>query len=405
MFPGFEEFFGGMPNRGGPAEPQIVRGEGSGFIIEASGLVLTNHHVVDGAESIRARFTDGTTAEMTLVGSDERTDVALLQLPKGKKWPYVQLAGEKQLEVGDWVIAVGNPLGLGTTVTAGIISGKGRDLPNGNAYDQFLQTDAAINQGNSGGPLFNLDGHVIGMNTAIIQGANTVGFAIPTHIIKRVRADLEQQGYVSRGFIGVSAQPMDPDLAKALGAGSTDGALVSKVYDGAPADGAGLLSGDIIVQIEKTPIQNPADLVRAVGEHHPGEKIAIRFIREGKQQSVTLKLAELPGSQAEKVSTQRPGKNTQQTDETLNKLGLELGALSSQLAAKAGVNKGVLIQSVSRGSLVDRRLQAGDILVQVNNRAVSSPREVSTILRSSRGMVSFLVIRGQRQMYIAVSMR
>ena len=404
-FPGFEEFFGEMlppQNRRGP---ETIRGEGSGFIMDASGLVLTNHHVIDGAESIRARFTDGKTVEMTLVGSDERTDVAILQLPKGQDWPYVALEQGDALEVGDWVIAVGNPLGLGTTVTAGIISGKGRDLRNGNAYDQFLQTDAAINQGNSGGPLFNLEGRVVGMNTAIIQGANTVGFAIPVNIIQRVFSDLQNKGYVSRGFIGVSAQPMDADLAQALGSKTNEGALISKVYEGAPADGAGLITGDIIIQIDDKPIQNPTDLVRAVGDHHPGDKVALRYIREGKEQTVQLKLAELPGSQGEKRIQGPTGKQTQQGDQTLSAIGLELTPLSAQLAAKAGVPHGVLIQSVSRGSKVDGRLQAGDILVEVNNRPVTKPKEVTTILRNSRGMASFLVIRGQRQMYIAVSMR
>ena len=165
----FEEFFGQMPPMGGPNGPQTVRGEGSGFIISETGLVLTNHHVIDNAKTIRARFTNGTTVPLTLVGSDERTDVALLHRPNDRPWPFVTLDTGDVPRVGDWVIAMGNPLGLGTTVTAGIISGHGRDLPNGNAYDQFLQTDAAINQGNSGGPLFSLI-TVVGMNTAIIQG-------------------------------------------------------------------------------------------------------------------------------------------------------------------------------------------------------------------------------------------
>jgi serine protease Do len=399
--PGFEEFFGGR--FAPPPGPQTVRGEGSGFIVSGSGLVMTNNHVVAEAESIRARFTDGRTVPLTLVGRDARTDVALLQLPSDQHWPHVPLAKAHSLEVGDWVIAVGNPLGLGSTVTAGIISGKGRDLANGNAYDQFLQTDAAINQGNSGGPLFNLDGQVVGMNTAIIQGANTIGFAIPVHILKRVQQDLQRQGYVSRGFIGVSAQPMDAQLAEALGAGTEKGALVAKVYAGAPAEGAGLKQGDVIVQIDGETIAKPADLVRAVGEHHPGETVSMVFIRQGKRLTVEMKLAELPDT--EKSLMQRETENTRKKSGVLTEVGLDLVPLSAQLAAKAGVRQGVLIQGVARDSKVDGRLQAGDVLVQVNNRSVNAPNDVSNILRASRGVVSFLVIRGDRQMYIAVSLR
>ena len=402
----FEEFFGQMPPMGTPNEPQTVRGEGSGFIISGSGLVLTNHHVIDNAQNIRARFTDGTTVALTLVGSDERTDVALLQLPKDKVWPYVSLDTGALPKVGDWVVAMGNPLGLGTTVTAGIISGHGRDLPNGNAYDQFLQTDAAINQGNSGGPLFSLDGSVVGMNTAIIQGANTIGFAIPGYIIQRVMTDLESKGYVSRGFIGVSAQPLDKDLAEALGMASEDGALIAKIFDGTPADNAGLFEGDVIVSIDDIHITDPSDLVRAIGAHHPGDRVVVHFIRGEKAKTLSLKLGELP-SETEPSRTQRTPKknNVVQNSGPLSDLGIELSTLSPQLAAKAGLKEGVLVQSVERGSSIDGKLQAGDIILQVNNRRVASPDTVASIVAKSKGYMSFLVVRGERQMYIAVSTR
>ena len=398
----FPDFFG-SPGRGNPG-PRTVRGEGSGFIVSTDGLVLTNHHVIDNADTIRARFTDGNVVDLTLVGSDPRTDVALLKLPDNRQWPYVEFGSSKALQVGDWVIAVGNPLGLGSTVTAGIISGKGRDLANGNPYDQFLQTDAAINQGNSGGPLFNVEGQVVGMNTAIIQGANTVGFAIPVHIIQRVKRDLETSGYVSRGFIGVAAQDLDEELAKALEANVEHGALIAKVYAGTPAHKAGLQAGDIITQINRLEIGSHSDLVRAIGEHHPEDKISLSYIRKGQKRTARVTLAEMPDNNAQRrvVALDSPKVKTR-PDAASTKIGLELGKMSAQLAAKAKIDQGVLIQSVERGSPVDGRLQAGDILVQVNNHAVAAPSDVDRILANSKGLVSFLVIRGERQMYIALS--
>jgi serine protease Do len=288
--PMLREFFGSDPRL---RQPHVLHGEGSGVIISHDGLLLTNHHVIRSAEKIRARFADGRVVDVKLLGSDPSIDIALLQLPKQQSWPYVEIGISSEAQVGDWVVAVGNPLGLGHTVTAGIISGKGRALGH-NVYDDFIQTDAAINQGNSGGPLFNLQGQVIGINTAIIQGANTVGFAIPIDMVKNALGDLQTSGRVARGFLGIRTRHLTEELAGMLHAKDVKGVLVAQVYDTTPAMKAGLRAGDIITHVDRKAVSTPADLVRNIGTHRPGESVEITLRRGAQEKNLRLRLSERP---------------------------------------------------------------------------------------------------------------
>lgn len=387
---GLEEFFGAPHGGRGIAPP--VRGEGSGVIVSADGRVLTNHHVIDGAETIRARFSNGGVVDLELVGSDPTIDIALLQLPEGN-WPYVELGTSADVEVGDWVVAAGNPLGLGNTVTAGIISGKGRALGMA-AYDDFLQTDAAINAGNSGGPLFDLDGDVIGINTAIIQGANTVGFAVPVDMVREAIPDLEAHGHVTRGFIGVRHRPVTPDIAQAMGLSEASGALVAEVVQGTPAADAGVVPGDIITEVDDTTVADPDALIRAIGSRKPGERVKLSLLRDGRSVDVRVTLAAKPG--AAEVATA-----TEDAPHTAA-LGLQAGSLTAELSHQLGARSGVVVTAVGSGTAAAGHLEAGDVIVAVNRRAVRSPDELEYALSVSGSTVILLVQRGNSQRLEAI---
>ncbi len=377
-------------------------GEGSGFIISADGLMLTNHHVISTAEEITVRLHDGEEAIARVVGSDRSMDVALLQLQGQRDWPHVELAANAELKVGDWVVAVGNGLGLGTTVTAGIVSGKGRVLGHdiyGN--ESFIQTDAAINQGNSGGPLFDLDGHVVGMNTAIIQGANTVGFSIPVTLIEAVLGDLQSMGRVSRGYLGVQPQGLTPELRTALGVDAEAGAVVANVYDDTPASQSGLKNGDVVVSVDGDPIDDEVDLIAAIGNKRPGDRVRLGIHRGEKRQELKVLLAERPREE----SPSTPDDPADPVDEgVLAALGMTLTSLPASVAADAGVDSGVLVQAVERGSTAAKRLQPGDIIVEVNQRNVRTADDVDKILRRSTGNAFLLVVRDDTQLFVPLTL-
>ena len=270
-------------------------GEGSGFVIHPDGLLLTNHHVIDGADRITVVFSDGEKVEAEVLGSDASMDIALLQLPSERSWAHLELADSDQARVGDWVLAMGNPLGLGNTVTAGIISGKGRVLGHdifGN--EDFLQTDAAINPGNSGGPLVTLDGQVVGMNTAIIAGANTVGFSVPSNLISSVIDELRTHGHIARGYLGVNSQPLTRQIADVLGVDAPHGVVIASVVPGTPADQAGLERGDVVVEVNGTDIDDQVGLVSAIGNKRPGDAVTLRIVRGPAEQEMQVTLAERP---------------------------------------------------------------------------------------------------------------
>jgi serine protease Do len=256
-----------------PQNSQPVEARGSGFIIDANGTIVTNNHVVNGAKSVEVTLSDGTNLTAKIVGRDPRTDIAVLKVDAGHKLPFIQLGNSKDVEPGDWVVAMGNPFGLGGSVTAGIVSALGRDIGDG-PYDQFIQVDAPINKGNSGGPLFTQDGKVVGMNTAILSpsgGSVGIGFAIPSNMIKTVVAQLEQSGHVTRGYIGVEAQSVTATMSKAMGLNDQSGALVADVKSDAPAAHAGLQPGDLIRSVDGTKVENPRDLAVQVAAVRPGD--------------------------------------------------------------------------------------------------------------------------------------
>ena len=380
-------------------ERRPMRGEGSGFIVSADGLVLTNHHVIAKATSIKAKFADGTEATATVVGSDESLDIALLRLDGKRVWPFVELGSAKDAHVGDWVIAVGNPLGLGHTVTAGIVSGKGRTIGH-DVYDDFLQTDAAINQGNSGGPMFDVNGRVIGINTAIVAGANTVGFAVPIDLVKAAMGDLQQRGHVSRGFVGVLSQPMDEALAKSMGA---KGALLAEVMAGAPAAKAGLVAGDVVTRVGAKPVTNPEELTRAVGTQRPGDKIDVTFVRDGKEKTVVIELTERPVPAAKAMPAPVP----EARDEAVvaKTLGIDLRPVESMAAKALGVDHGVLVAGVDRSGAAARYLTPGDVILEVNRKPVDKPADVEAAVAKSGDTVLFLVERADGQRFVAVPLK
>ena len=379
------QFDGELPGRSG---------EGSGFVISPDGLMLTNHHVIQGAQEVTVTFTDGTEVPVEVLGSDRSMDIALLQLPQDRSWPHLAFADSDAASVGDWVLAVGNPLGLGMTVTAGIISGKGRVLGNdifGN--EDFLQTDAAINPGNSGGPLVDLHGQVVGMNTAIIAGANTVGFSIPTHLIQSVIDDLRTDGRIARGFLGVNSQPLTPDLAQALGVDATTGAVVAGVFPGTPAAAAGLEQGDVVVEVDGQTIDDQVGLVAAIGNHRPGDEVQVTVVRGRARKKLEVTLTERPG---EDESPRRLD------SEALDDLGLTLSPLSAPLAADEGVGNGVLVERVQRDGPAAGRLRPGDIIVSVNRRPVEAPDDVARILGRSTGTAFMVVVRDEAELFVTL---
>ena len=271
-----------------PSE-RTVQGQGSGFVISSDGYILTNHHVVKGASDVKVRFSDGVEHAAKVVGTDADSDVALLKIQADRSFPYLRLGTDDGLRVGDWVVAVGNPLGLGHTVTAGIVSGMGRDIPD-LPLEEFIQTDASINPGNSGGPLIGLDGTVVGMNTAILAGANTVGFAIPASHIAELIPQLRENGRVARGYMGVQMASI-PDVAKdALG----KGVLIAEVVPDGPAAKAGMLSGDVVVAIGGKDIEDQSDMLRVVAGTPPGKKVDVVLMRKGKEKKLSVDLVEKP---------------------------------------------------------------------------------------------------------------
>lgn len=398
--PEFQDFFGPLMRDSNPG-PRVVRGEGSGFVISADGLLVTNHHVVDQATTIRARFDDGTTVEAKLLGSDARTDIALLQLEGNRDWSYVELGDSDTLQVGDWVVAMGNPLGLGITVTAGIISGTGRSLGN-NPYDEFIQTDAAINQGNSGGPLFDLNGHVVGMNSAIIKYANTVGFSIPSSLVQRVVDDLRQGGVVRRGFIGIGLQDPDAQLAEALGLATARGALVTDVQPGMPAERAGLRSGDIVLAVDDLNVSDSSALIRRIGRYQPEDRVKLTVWRDGRERTVRVQLDERPDELAERASPRvapRP-----QPPAPLTDLGFRVDP-SSQSGAESEPSGGLLVTWVDPSGPAAGRLEVGDRIVSISRQPVRSAAELAEMASVSGDTVLLSVERRDTRRYVAIRRR
>ena len=401
----FFEKFGGKPggSEGHKQRPNRGASQGSGFFVTADGYVVTNNHVVEGGDEIKVRTTDGKTHSAKLIGSDPKTDLALLKVESDKKFTPVKFAA-KSARVGDWVVAVGNPFGLGGSVTSGIVSALGREIGSG-PYDDFLQIDAAINRGNSGGPAFNLDGDVVGVNTAIFSpsgGSVGIGFAIPTNMVERVIADLKDDGKVTRGWLGVSIQPLNEDIAENLGLETTEGAMVTGVSDDSPADRAGLETGDTILDLNGAVVLDPRDLARKVAGLKPGSDAKLQILRDGKEVTETVKIGLLPGS--DKLASSFSKKKAQTS---LASLGLSLVPGDGSNAD----DDGVVVAKVDPDGPAGRKgIRPGDRIIEVAGKPVVTVRDVNQRLGDMQGKgqksVLFLVrSRGDQQRFIALPLK
>lgn len=385
----FRRFFDDEEHENDPflerPEEYFSSAQGSGFVISADGYVVTNHHVINNATRIEVTFNDGSSKVANLVGSDQRTDLALLKLESGEPFKFVEFAAE-DIRVGDWVVAVGNPFGLGGTVTAGIVSARGRDIGSG-PYDDYIQIDASINKGNSGGPAFNLNGQVVGVNTAIYSpsgGSVGIGFAIPANVVQDVVNELRQDGSVTRGWLGVGIQNITPDIAESLGLDSTDGALVTSVTDRSPADKAGVREGDTILTVNGATVRDSKDLARRIASLDPRDIADLGITRDGDTANIEVTLGSLPSQNA--LAGGRPsGPDSDpdaKTELVLDDLGIAL-ALASDIAGIEG--EGVVIVDVEAGSDAKRKgLKAGDMVIEVGGVSVEDLGDVEEGIRSAR---------------------
>ncbi len=391
----------GMPE--GRAAP--MRALGSGFIVDSAGYVVTNNHVVENADQITVTLEDGSAFRATVRGRDPQTDLALLKIDAGRPLPFVAFGDSAQARVGEWVVAVGSPFGLGNSVTAGIVSALGRDIHAG-PYDDFIQVDAPINRGNSGGPLFDQAGNVIGVNTAIYSpngGSVGIGFAIPSATASRVVAQLREHGRVERGWLGVAMQPMTEDLSKAMQRGGrTDGVVVSSIQPDSPASHAGLQPGDVVTSVNGTPVHAPRDLARAVADTRPGQSLRITVSRDGQEHQLSATIAANPaGRQVADARGAAPAEG---------QVGLALAPLSAQARAQLGVDggvNGVVVAGVAPNSrAAESGLKPGDVILRIGNEAVATPDAAVARIRAAehakREAVPVLVMREGTTYYLAL---
>lgn len=385
----FRDFF---ERRGGQMpqpSPRRAASLGSGFVIDAEkGYVVTNNHVIKDAEEIKVILQDNTELNAKLLGSDPKTDVALLQvdMKKGVKLSAVKLGDSDKIRVGDWVVAIGNPFGLGGSVTAGIVSARGRNIQAG-PYDDFIQTDAAINKGNSGGPLFDLDGNVIGINTAIYSpsgGSVGIGFSVPSNIAKNVIADLAQYGHTRRGWLGVRIQNVSAEIAESLGLEEATGALITSVADNGPAQKAGMEKGDVILKFNNKDVSEMRKLPRIVAETEVGKSVPVEVWRKGKIVKLKAKVGEL--EVAEKNGNVEKPKFAK-TSATVEELGLSLSSLNDEMRARFNLPEeanGVIILDVDNdGPAAEKGLRAGELIVEASQKEVTSPDEVKQAVQKA----------------------
>ncbi|MRR53983.1 MAG: DegQ family serine endoprotease [Deltaproteobacteria bacterium] len=387
----FGRYFQGLPQR-----PQKQRGQGSGFVISDEGYILTNNHVVAGADEIKVKLSDGREFRGELKGSDEKLDLALIKITSKNHLPLAILGDSDAIEVGEWVLAIGNPFGLSQTVTAGIVSAKGRVIGSG-PYDDFIQTDASINPGNSGGPLFNAKGEVIGINTAIVAGGQGIGFAIPINMAKTVITQLRDTGKVTRGWLGVAVQPVTPDLASSFGMKNDQGALVSEVMKDSPAEKAGFQAGDIILEFDGKTITDMHELPRLAAVTPVGKKAVVKLFRNGKTLEKTVTIEKMVES----------GVTGQQAAQTQENLGLVVTDLTKELAAqlRTSETRGVVVREVKSGSLAeDAGILRGDIIKQINSTAIKNSSEYAKVIATLKkgDLVRFLIQRGESALFVVM---
>jgi serine protease Do len=421
----FEEFFRDFLERNRPPgsppgsqqqpnrpQPPARRGQslGSGFIIDPSGIVVTNNHVIEGADEINVVLADNTTLRAELVGADPRTDIAVLRVTPDRPLPSVTFGDSDTALVGDWVLAIGNPFGLGGSVSAGIVSARGRDIRQG-LYDDFIQTDAAINRGNSGGPLFNLAGEVIGINTAIYSpsgGSIGIGFSIPSNLARNIAAQLRDVGRVRRGWLGVNIQQVTDEIAESLGlTGGARGALVARAQEDAPAAQGGIQAGDVILRFNGQEVREMRNLPRIVADTAVGSQAPVVVWRDGAERTLTVTVAELPSDQAA-ASAQTPAPEARPQTLELAGLGLKIGPITPEARERFSLrpeSRGVVITEVSPGSpAAERELRPGDVIVEVQQERVNTPQEVqerlATLRRQNRATALLLIESAQGQRWV-----
>src|SRR3954470_20409690 len=425
----FEEFFDDFfKNRRGPGgggkggergdsgPPHKTNSLGSGFVVDTSGVVVTNNHVIADADEINVILNDGTKIKAELVGVDKKTDLAVLKFKPTKPLVSVKFGDSDKLRLGDWVVAIGNPFSLGGTVTAGIVSAKNRDISSG-PYDSYIQTDASINRGNSGGPLFNLDGDVIGVNTLIISpsgGSIGIGFAVPSKTVAGVVDQLRQFGELRRGWLGVRIQSVTDEIAESLNIKPPRGALVAGVDDKGPAKPAGIEPGDVVVKFDGKDVKDPKDLSRVVADTAVGKEVDVIIIRKGKEESRKVTLGRLEDTEKVQQAAAKTKEDPAEKPVTQKALGLDLAALSKDLRTKYKIKdsvKGVIVTGVDGNSdAAEKRLSAGDVIVEVAQEAVTNAadikKRVDQLKKDGKKSVLLLVSNGEGELrFVALSVQ
>jgi serine protease Do len=401
----FERFFGELPEMPRVPPRHRMQGEGSGFVIDPNGIIITNAHVAGGSDKVEVTLQDGTKYQAKVKGVDEKTDLAVLQIDAGKPLPYVAFGDSDKVRVGDKVLAIGNPFGLGGTVTAGIVSATNREIGSG-PYEDFLQIDAPINRGNSGGPTFNLDGEVVGVNTAIFSpsGGNIgIGFAIASNLAKEIVEDLLDDGRIERGWLGVSIQSVDDDIAASLDLDDAAGALVAKVEPDSPAAKAGLQARDVILEFARQPIEGLRDLTRAVARTPVGTDTEVVVWRDGKRHTLRAEVGQQPDS-SQVAAADEPAVADQP------RLGLALAPVPDEMRERlglAGQSRGVLVQRVMPNSPAESKgMRAGDVILEVAGKSVATPSEAIEAVRAAHvegaKAVLLLLQREGRPIYEAI---
>lgn len=409
----FKRFFGdrfpdmprfNAPGGKQPGRQRAVVGQGSGFVFAANNnktYILTNNHVIEGNDKISVKFLDGREFEAKIKGTDPKSDIAVIEI-EASGLPVVQIGDYSQLEVGEWVVAIGNPFGLSHTLTVGVVSAKGRTSLGINDYEDFIQTDAAINPGNSGGPLVNLDGEVIGMNTAIFSrsgGYMGIGFAIPINLAARIANQLIEKGEVERGYLGIMIQPLTADLAKSFDLKNDKGILIAQVTKNSPADKAGLKAGDVIVNYQGRPMSDTGDFRNQVALAQPGSKVEFDIIRDGKQRNISVKV--------DKLSDHKQA--VQESSQASEKLGIVVQTITADLAKQLGIKagKGVIVTEVAPGSVATMAgIGRGSVILEVNRKAVNTAAEFDQVIKNSINNKVLLLVRDDEvSRYVVLSWR
>lgn len=398
-----------LPPQG--AQPPVARSQGSGFIIDKTGFIVTNNHVVEDGDKISVTLHNGDQLDAELIGRDPATDIALLKVKSSDPLPYVPFDSDDNLRVGDWVVAVGNPFGLGGSVTAGIVSARGREMGQQiGTYTDFIQIDASINRGNSGGPTFDLNGKVVGINTLIISptGGNVgIGFAIPAATATRIIEQLKESGEIVRGYLGVNIQLITDDIAESMGLKSSEGALVAEVSKDSPAEKAGFAAGDVILEVDGAKAKDFRQVTRLVGVLPPGKKVGFKVIRDGKVRTIKAKIGKRDDTALAAANTGEP-----ENDAEAVALGLRLGELTEDARRALGSDKdlqGVLVMEVAPMSeAAQKGLRPGNVILKVGGGSVSTPGDVSSAIASAKdggnSSALFFIHTGQTRRFVALSL-